>query len=168
MMQYCTIIAPLAINIFSIGWTIAYSVRILPSDTHISRSGGSEMHWLTTIPSCKYLDGHYSGSLGPFHASHIVIIIYHSETSTSSPLIIPQSHFKTWSRGSNIYYYSFQVLLVVSPLVFSHSRLLCFLQSEYQPASPQSFVSLCSLLTSQSQPVDSEIEAYCIASGCST
>ena len=98
-------------------------VRILPSDTHISGSGGSKMCWLTSISSCKYLNGHHSRSLGPFHASHIIIIIYHSETSMSSPSIISQSHFKTWSRGRIIYYryhqlFHFQYLVIVVLYVF--------------------------------------------------
>ena len=65
-----------------LGWVLSYIqlrtiVRIPPSDACIYGSGRSKMHWLTSISSCKYLSGHYSRSSGPFHASHIIIIIHH-------------------------------------------------------------------------------------------
>ena len=53
---------------------ILLPVRILPSDARISRSGGSEMHWLTPISSCSSL---YTGSPGSVPCQSFK---HHSET----------------------------------------------------------------------------------------
>ena len=94
------------------------------------------------ISSCKYLSGLNSGSLRSFPCWSFD---HHSETSYIITLDhYYQLHFKTWSRQKNVSL-SFLVLLLFSLVVFSYHHLVCFQQFEYQPASPQSFISSCSL-----------------------
>ena len=77
----------------------SYQVTLVSPDLVDPRCIGSRLSLPASISVVSIPD-----PLDPFLVNHSIIILKHS---TSSPLIIPQSHFKTWSSGSNIYYYSF-------------------------------------------------------------
>ena len=64
-------------GVYQCSCTFYLFFRILPSDTHISRSGRSEMHWLMSTSSCKYLSGLNSRSLRSFPCQSFN---HHSET----------------------------------------------------------------------------------------
>ena len=79
-------------------------VRILPSDTRISGSGRSEMHWLTLSLPASISVVSIPDPSDPFLVSHSIIILKHP---MSSPSIIIINHILRHGQGRRMHHYHY-------------------------------------------------------------
>ena len=130
-----------------------YQVTLLSPDPSGPRYASSRFHPPASIPVVDNSDPRILTSHCHYSSS---------ETSTSSPLIILIDHIP---RHGQKHSHLFLILLGISihfTLVYSYCHFVFCLQFEYQLSSPQSFVSILFLSTTQTQSAVLQIEALCV------